>query len=98
MKWILIYHRWENGIPKDLHVESEEKYWSVNIKRGFLNMLRLNLREEDTTDSLYHLDDETRQHILQAGNYRVGQPNATFRGYEEDMVGCHVQGIIKFCI
>merc|ERR1712142_1290130 len=78
----------ENGMPTILRVDAEEKYWSVNIKRGFLNLFKLNMKEDHAIDPLFHLTDELRQRLVQASpNRPANQLDALFRTYEEDMVG-----------
>merc|ERR1712142_958395 len=80
--------KWENGLPTELKVDGQEKYWSMNIKKGFINLLRLNLKEEHTIDPLFHLNEELRQRLMSAAQTLQAESlDGLFRTYENDMVG-----------
>jgi len=70
---------WESGIVSELRVPQEEKYWSVNIKRGLLNLLQINLNKEHIIPSL---PEELVTIVRDDPTFKT-----LFRTYERDMVG-----------
>jgi len=53
--------KYHHGMIKDLVFDGADAPWSVNIKRGVLNMIQVNLRKERRTDLTEEMEKETIQ-------------------------------------
>lgn len=45
IKLVLLYPRYTIGVVQKVMCPADEPYWSVNIKKGLINMLQLNLQQ-----------------------------------------------------
>ena len=72
-------------MPTELRTDADDLAWSVNIKRGLINLLNLNLQEHGALETV---DPETRSRMLSNVNTPLpDELNNIFHVYEEDIVG-----------
>nr|APP91162.1 vitellogenin [Platynereis dumerilii] len=80
-----IRFRWENGQISLLQTDASDAYWSVNLKRGLLNMLHINLQEIEALPTIpYHLREVIKAAVPSAGQRTLGN---YYRVMERDLTG-----------
>ena len=80
-----ILFRWDKGQITFLQTDASEAYWSVNLKRGLLNMLHINLHE---MEALPTMPKELRK-VVDSVVPSAGQRTLSnyFRVMEKDLTG-----------
>jgi hypothetical protein len=80
-----IRFRWEQGQVSLLQVDATEAYWSVNLKRGLLNMLHVNLMELEAIPALPKAVTEAIKAAVPSAGHRT--LNNYYRVMEKDIIG-----------
>ncbi len=79
-----IQFKYVQGFVKDLEVDAKEPHWSVNLKRGLINILHLNLLE---VDILPDVPPQIFDDVKYSWDSRRTALHKFYRSMEQDLVG-----------
>jgi len=67
-----IKFRYDEGLVRDIEVDSKDRYWSINIKKGVLSLFQVTLKDKHsmTSDSAFINPDPTLTRVRSYGSSR----------------------------